>query len=39
VIGELELALELGRKALERFDIHGEALERALAEARKAATA
>jgi monovalent cation:H+ antiporter-2, CPA2 family len=35
VIGEMELALELGRRALERLGVEGDAAERSLAEARR----
>jgi len=34
VVGELELALELGRSALERFDLGAENIERSIDEVR-----
>ena len=37
VVGELELALELGRAALERFDLPGDVIERSVEEARRRA--
>jgi CPA2 family monovalent cation:H+ antiporter-2 len=36
VVGEMELALELGRRALERFDVSVEMSERAIADLRHA---
>lgn len=38
VIGELELALELGRRALQRLGVEQDAVERSLAEARRTLT-
>jgi monovalent cation:H+ antiporter-2, CPA2 family len=38
VVGEMELALELGRRALQRFGVEGDELERSLTETRRTLT-